>query len=256
MSVEAITWAYKQDVKSSMDKFVLVTLCNWASEDWIAYPSVSGLAEKTGMDRKTVLAALKRLAEAGFIEDTSERMGQTKQIVVWKVVEDSQKRNGSENGTVPNFPANSTENGTLKQSQKRDTDTKDKPYTKEDTKEHSPESAKKSRRVSKEITLRSFLENCKAVGEKPIPENHAVITYAHSIGLPKEMLVLAWQGFKARYLDDPKTYKDWRQTFYNAVKGNWMKYWYTETTYVNGEAQLNFNLTTAGQQAQMEFAHA
>lgn len=134
MSVEAITWALRQPIKQSTAKFVLVVLANCASGDTLlAYPSAAYLCAATSQDRKTVLANLARLREWGLIEDTGKRAGTTKQIPVWKVLcspdlfaqpepEPSQKRNRSENGTVPEIPGK----GPVfprEGSQKRDTET-------------------------------------------------------------------------------------------------------------------------------------
>jgi len=134
MSVEAITWALRQPVPQSSAKFVLVVLANCASADTgIAYPSAAYIAEATSQDRKTVLANLARLIDWGLIEDTGKRAGATKQIVVYRVkcepdllAEQSQKRNGSETGTVPKkeqFQKPPKESRfSAKQSQKRDTE--------------------------------------------------------------------------------------------------------------------------------------
>lgn len=136
MSVEAITWALRQPITHSSAKFVLVVLANCASaEKAQAWPSVAYLSTATGQDRKTVMNNLQRLQEWGLIEDTGKRVGDTKQIVVYKLIcgpdlfatpaetvpktGQSQKRDSTENGTVPLstgnstvFPAKSTENGT------------------------------------------------------------------------------------------------------------------------------------------------
>lgn len=135
MSVEAITWALRQPISHSSAKFVLVVLANCASaEKSHAWPSVAYLSSATGQDRKTVLHNLQRLQQWGLIEDTGKRVGDTKQIVVYKLIcgpdlfaeqetvpkrGQSQKRDTSKNGTVPNspdnspvFPAKSPENGT------------------------------------------------------------------------------------------------------------------------------------------------
>lgn len=129
MSVEHITWALRQPVKPSSTKFVLVVLANCASGDTgLAYPSTAYLADATGQDRKTVIANLNKLRDCGLIEDTGKRVGTTKQIPVYRLnstpdlfAEESQKRNSSENGTVPKSPGNSTV-FPHKQSQKRDTE--------------------------------------------------------------------------------------------------------------------------------------
>ncbi len=84
MSVEAITWALKQPVPHSTAKFVLVVLANCArSEDGLAYPSVAYLCDATGQDRKTVIANLARLIGWGLVDDSGERAGRTRQVVVY-----------------------------------------------------------------------------------------------------------------------------------------------------------------------------
>lgn len=116
MSVEAITWALRQPITHSSAKFVLVVLANCASADsGLAFPSIAYLASATGQDRKTVVANLARLQEWGLIEDSGERRGTTKQIVVYRVLSGpdlfagaEEKRNSSENGTVPKSAGNST----------------------------------------------------------------------------------------------------------------------------------------------------
>lgn len=129
MSVEHITWALRQPVSQSSAKFVLVVLANCASADTgVAYPSIAYLSQSTGQDRKTVVRNLARLVEWGLIEDTGRRVGVTKQIVVYRVLsgpdlfmEGAEKRNSSENGTVPKRDENSTV-FPPKQSQKRYTE--------------------------------------------------------------------------------------------------------------------------------------
>lgn len=110
---------------------------------------------------------------------------------------------------------------------------------------------RKTKRPSTEHTIEDFLEYCKTNQEKAIPETHAVMTYAKTIGLPNEMLRLAWLEFKSRHIDSGKKYKDWRQAFHNCVKGNWYKLWWLESP------EAGFKLTTVGIQADMEHkAHA
>lgn len=116
MSVEAISWALKQKIKPSTTKFVLVAIANCADgKDAIAWPSVGYLVDATGQDRKTVMAAISRLIDMGYLRDTGERRGQTRQVIVYQLTEpadtseQSQKRNCTESGTVPEFPLNGTE---------------------------------------------------------------------------------------------------------------------------------------------------
>jgi len=125
VSVEAISWVLRQPIGQSSAKFVLVAIANCADgQDFVAWPSISYLVEATSQDRKTVIANIKKLVEMGYLEDTGERAGATKQIVVYRMkspengtisngsengtVKEAQKRNSTENGTVPKFPTKST----------------------------------------------------------------------------------------------------------------------------------------------------
>lgn len=132
MSIEAFNWAFKQPVPNSAAKFVLVAMANRAQPDnkgrVVAYTGIAYLAEVTSQDRKTVITNIAKLREWNLIEDTGDRVGRTKQVPVYELkcppdlfTEQTQKRNGSKNGTVPKKAGNSPV-FPGKQSQKRDTD--------------------------------------------------------------------------------------------------------------------------------------
>jgi hypothetical protein len=123
----------------------------------LAYPSTSYLAEATGQDRKTVLANMRRLIESGYIEDSGDRAGSTRQVIVYRLrmpveipadksPEIGTVANGAENGTcpkngtvqtVPKTDGKSPKNG-LKQSQKRDTEPSDTSGTKSEERQQQP----------------------------------------------------------------------------------------------------------------------
>jgi pyocin large subunit-like protein len=138
-------WAKKARTGRSSAKSVLTWLADMCSADLTTYPSIAALAEATELDKKTVQASLRYLMDMGFIQDTGERRGRTKQIPVYRLVgveesiadaeqtqkrEHYQKRNRSKdpkNGTVndkepeigtvktgqtiPFFPSNDPKNG-------------------------------------------------------------------------------------------------------------------------------------------------
>lgn len=90
----------------------------------MAWPSIKWLTEWTDLNRKTIITALQDLEAAGFITDSGERKGATKQVKAYRLnietvpkAERSQKRNSSEKSR--------------EQSQKRDTDTITEPVVEE-----------------------------------------------------------------------------------------------------------------------------
>lgn len=142
MSIHAISWALKQQGLKSSEKFVLVCLAdNMNDSTGLSFPCVKTLCEGTCQDRKTVLSNLQSLIKKGLINDSGDRVGATKQVIAYRLNMDPADRSNStengtstKNGTVPDFPLNSTvfpaeqyrfspkQGG--KQSQKRDTEPK------------------------------------------------------------------------------------------------------------------------------------
>jgi len=90
MSFQILRRVMEIKVRSS-EKLILLGLANCADDQGRAYPSIKWLREFSGQDRKTVIRALANLGLEGHVEDTGERRGVTRQVVVYKV-------------TVPNFP--------------------------------------------------------------------------------------------------------------------------------------------------------
>lgn len=129
MSIEAIAWVFKQEIKPATTKFVLVVMANCANNvDGTCFPSTQYITDITGMDRKTVIQAIDQLEEEGYLTDTGERCGRTGQVKIMRLMVPSadQGENSPENGTLANqslplFPAKAPK-FPIKGSQKRDTE--------------------------------------------------------------------------------------------------------------------------------------
>jgi len=132
MGNAARAWAFAEPVKPASLKFVLVAMADLAAED-LCFATVATLASLTSLDRKTVLRNLARLQQLNFIEDTGRRAGKTKSVIVYRLntpsstengtAKQSQKRDSFNAEAVPLFPGSST-TFSRKQSQKRDTEQK------------------------------------------------------------------------------------------------------------------------------------
>lgn len=110
---------------------------------------------------------------------------------------------------------------------------------------------RKGREKRESTTFEQWLAAVRAAGEKPISEYEPLTRYMKTVGLPLELVGLAWDRFKSRYTETEKgrrkRYADWRATFLNAIKDNWFKLWYLD-------ASDSWQLTTAGKQADLEAA--
>jgi hypothetical protein len=92
------------------------------------------------------------------------------------------------------------------------------------------------------VEIRTWLAQCAAAGEKPVPTGCAALQYAQQAGIPDEFIVLHWREFKTRHAENRKRYRDWRKTLLNSLRGNWYGLWHLN-------ADGSCHLTTKGQQA-------
>jgi hypothetical protein len=114
---------------------------------------------------------------------------------------------------------------------------------------HTPQ-AGLARKSSSAISLKTYLEQCKASQAKPIPEDDSVFDYALKTGIPTDFLRLQWLEFKDRYgMDGAKRYKAWPSVFGKSVRGNWFKLWFALS-------DGGYALTTVGQQAKRQHGEA
>ncbi|UHQ21913.1 DUF1376 domain-containing protein [Lysobacter sp. 5GHs7-4] len=99
------------------------------------------------------------------------------------------------------------------------------------------------------ITFGTFVEACRAAGEKAIPKNHSVFDFAESAAIPRLYVRLAWTEFARNYSDSQKKQagvRGWRLKFENCVRLNWYRLWFFPE---EGKCEL----TTAGVGAKRDF---
>ena len=151
MSWPALGWASKQKPGRVADKMVLIALADRHNEEAdVAYPSIAWIAEFACLDRKTVVAALGRLEAAGYISDSGERVGKTKQVKAYHLA-----LNGPEKGNPKTEPLPPKDTVfSAKESQKRDTEPFFEPSTVSNETDNSP---------SEDFTCDDFLESWNAV---------------------------------------------------------------------------------------------
>jgi uncharacterized protein YdaU (DUF1376 family) len=81
-------------------------------------------------------------------------------------------------------------------------------------------------------TFTTFVAECQAKGEKPIPKDHPVFRFADDARIPVEFVRLAWLEFRRDFGEGGKSAKKrqagmrgWRQHFDNAVRKGWYRLW-------------------------------
>lgn len=72
MSVQALSWAFAQELPSSSVKLVLIALANRADEEGVCYPSIGWIAQMSSQSERTCQRAIAELIELGFIVKTTQ----------------------------------------------------------------------------------------------------------------------------------------------------------------------------------------
>lgn len=85
MSIQALSWVFKQKIRPSSLKFVLVSLADCANHDMLCWPSYAHIENVTSLDRKAIMRALESLKNLGYMIDTGNRCGRTNQIKIYRL---------------------------------------------------------------------------------------------------------------------------------------------------------------------------
>jgi uncharacterized protein YdaU (DUF1376 family) len=87
-----------------------------------------------------------------------------------------------------------------------------------------------ARRLKSDCNLQSYLDVCKAAGQKPLPTEHPIRAWCADAGITEEMLQVAWCVFRDDHLtgkNKDKKQKDWPAHFANSVRRRWYQLWFT-----------------------------
>lgn len=84
MSVEAMAWAFKQEIDDAQTKLVLLALCDHADEDGLCWPSQERLAKKAACSHDTAARRLLALEKLGFIQ----RRRRARQNTIYRILLD------------------------------------------------------------------------------------------------------------------------------------------------------------------------
>jgi len=259
MSIKLMNAAWDSSVASTT-KMVLLSICDNANDQGQAFLLVKTIARRCGMDRATIYRHIAELEKIGCVE-RRQRPGRSSIFIVHAakfpppqpddgddfepvaICDPSQPATSpvancdthpSQIATPPSQPA--THNHLLTITTPKNGGGENKP-----AKKAAPKRAKAA-----EITLTEFLDQCDDDDVEYIPGTDAIFEYATTIGLSRQMVLVAWYSFEQRYATSTKRYADWRAAFRNAVRGNWLKLWYRPA-----DASA-FKYTTAGEQAMLE----
>lgn len=249
--VGAIFSAHDAFRYSGSELAVMLRLAFFADDEGGSiYPSMARIARDTRLSECQARRTVRKLEQDGWLSKVGQRRvpGRNFYVNEYRIAVERLDVTPGVDAT-PSTGARGSTDARLPLAPMQDDPSKDPsidpPIVPQREKEHERQPSRKKpsrRRASEMVTVTDFLERCKAVSEKAIPETDPVFTYAATVGLPAEWLELAWREFVDRSRDNGKKYKDWRQAFRNCVRGNWYKLWQ-----INSDG--DYYLTSNGKQA-------
>lgn len=248
-----------------VQKFVLISLADQANDGGVCWPTVASICARTCFGERAVQNALRELQQRGLLDveigaNKANRYTIANQAVLSR---DAHPRTTCAPHDVhpaplaPRMtctphdvhPQRAPARGARAANTNTNTNTNTPPIPPDQgrgAEGREPAAAdNRSARGLGTITLRTYLEACKAQGTKPIPPGDPVFAYCERVGISNDILMLHWREFKARRLATEKRQADWPKTFLNSVKSNWYRLWFMRP----GEMAT---LSTQGLQAQAE----
>lgn len=188
-------------------------------------------AAMEAVDWLTVLPENEGLEFGNFIEhNTPEQERSTSAKTGAERAKEYRERKAAEKATGV------TKSVTTKRDASRDTVTTEESRGEENSSSlRSEESAGKpaARPKGLKTTLKTYLENCRQAGVKPLPADHPIRDYCRDAKISDEMLQVAWCVFRDDYTQTAtkknQKYVDWPGHFANAVRKNWGRIWYTDS---------------------------
>lgn len=245
MSVKYSRLVLDRSQSKGTDLLVLLVLADFANEHGLSWPSVATLARTCRMTPRNLNLRLAKLRESGEVE-VEQNAGQAGSNLYRIAIQTPEA-----DFTPPLKPTSSPPEAGFPKPLKP---ASDKPsMNHQEDRESANKSAHtppKARSKSKPLPLADWLAQVAAAGEKAIPDDDPVRSYATRARIPGDYLRLCWFEFRDRYtLPDAQPYNDWRKVFRNAVRGNWLKLWFFDQ---DGQCLL----TTAGKQAMHHLENA
>lgn len=245
MAVRVLSLVWDGYPGGGSELLAMLALADWSDDSGRCYPSMAAIAKKVRLSKSQAQRVVHGLIDGGYVKVTANALGGSPtQTRNYRIVLDRLTGSAHATGSVDATGRTNAAEGSHPcggRGSAHATQTVSEPSTTVKVDAQALSSSPRKLKT-KEMTLAQFLDHCKASGEKAIPDNDPVMAYAEKVGISDDMLAVAWSEFKAAYLTVDKRYKDWRQSFRNAVRRNYYKLWFL----AEGKRAT---WTTAGEQA-------
>ncbi len=254
MSIRVMSMVWDGFPGGGSDLLAMLALADWSDDEGRCFPSMSAIAAKTRLSRSQAQRVVHGLIDGGYIQVVGNEFGgapgMTRQYrIILSSLTGRMGATGSAHATG-SADAQDGPHGCADTGRMGATQTVSEPSVNrkggESPASPSPLSdANKKKKASSECHFATWEERTKAAGEKLIADYQPLWGYVDRAGIPEDFIALAWEVFKGLYGNggarEKKRYRDWRQTFRNAVEQNWFSLWSANAD--------GYRLTSKGEQA-------
>lgn len=230
MSVKALSLVWESFPAGGSELLAMLALADWSDDEGRCWPSMASIARKTRLSRSQSQRIVHQLIADGFLSvtgnETGGAPGSTRQYMInFPTLTGRMGATGSA-GATGRMGAREGSHGCGETGSTGATQTVIEPSRTVSAREHARSPAQGGGKKRKSITLATFLDNCKSVGEQAIPADDPIFEYAKTVGIDEGMLAVAWNEFKAYWLSSGKRMIDWRETYRNAIRQNRAGLWF------------------------------
>jgi hypothetical protein len=222
MSIKVMSLVWDNFNRGGSEKLVMLAMADWCNDaGGSLYPSIATIAKKTNISDKQARRIVHTFIEEGYLSVVGNEhggaVGNTRQYQ-FNLDKFTPPTHGSPpagvtppaNGSTPLPPMSLTPPADGSQSVN-----------------NHQSSVNKKRVIKEKHSLSEYLEQCKTENVLPIPESDCIFEFCDKAKISYEFLQIAWLSFKDEFVEnETKVQKDWKATFRNYVKKDYMKVWY------------------------------
>lgn len=233
MSIQIMSLVWKNFNRGGSEKLALLALADWCNDEGGSlHPSIATIAKKINVSESQARRIVHKFIEEGYLRVVDNFYGGAKgdtrkyEMNIKMLSTPCMDATPSAHATPstdahsPLAPMRATPSAhdtlsiidTLKEPSNEDTNKK---LIKKQTKQR-----------SLEISFARFMDDCKRNNIKPIADDDKIFDFAEQAGIPLDYLRLGWSAFREEFIENEgKTKIDWRATFRNYVRNNYLRVW-------------------------------
>lgn len=220
-------------------KAVLISLADNANDHGECWPSIKTIAVRTCFSERAVQNAIHWLEAAGALSADRSNGRHTRYVVTPNAYQTPAPAAPPQQ-VHPRSKCTTAAGSPPQQVPKPPQEIPKPPQEVPSNRKEPSRTVRKTRVRSSETTFDEWTDSLG--GQDAILDTDPIYDWASNAGIPEDWVELAWMEFVNKHDGNPKRQADWRKTFRNYVKSDWLKIWRFDAI------RKTYVLTTVGEQ--------